>query len=218
MIDCKVCNKTLKDKPNLKKHIKLMHPKTHRCESCDETFTDSWKMEEHLELHGNERPFKCSICEKGFYMKWRMEKHTRDHSVDIKFCHYFNNDKPCPYDKIGCKFKHELSPECRYNLNCTSKLCQFTHTTKNGEELVHRQVLETHNEVVEEDYEESYSENDYDDGEDDSLTDMEKEDSDSSDEEEIDPNQYGLGRMLQKFRQLEGKSHLREENDYQDQC
>ena len=104
------------------------------------------------------------------------------------------------------------------NLNCTFKLCQFTHTTKNGEELVHRQVLETHNEVVEEDYEESYSENDYDDGEDDSLTDMEKEDSDSSDEEEIDPNQYGLGRMLQKFRQLEGKSQIREENDYQDQC
>jgi hypothetical protein len=46
---------------------------------------------------------------------------------------------------------------------------------------------------------------------------IEKEGSDSSDEEEIDPNQYGLGRMLQKSRQLEGKSHLREENDYQDQ-
>ena len=94
-------------------------------------------------------------------MKWRMEKHTRDHSVDIKFCHYFNNDKPCPYDKIGCKFKHEISPECRYNLKCTFKLCQFTHTTKKGEELVHRQELETHNEGVVEDNEESYGENDY---------------------------------------------------------
>jgi hypothetical protein len=78
IIDCKVCNKTLKDKPDLKKHIKLMHPKTHWCESCDKTFTDSWKIEEHSELHGNERPFKCSICEKGFYMNWRMEKHIRD--------------------------------------------------------------------------------------------------------------------------------------------
>ena len=147
-IDGEVCNKTLKDKPNLMEHIKPMHPKTYECENCDETFTESWKMEEHLEHHGNERPFKCSICEKGFYMKWRMEKHTRDHRVDIKFCHYFNNDKPCPYDKIGCKFKHEISPECRYNLKCTFKLCQFTHTTKKGEELVHGQELETHNEGV----------------------------------------------------------------------
>ena len=61
-------------------------------------------MEEHLEHHGNERPFKCSICDKGFYLKWRMEKHTSDHRVDIKFCHYYNNDKPCPYDKVGYKF------------------------------------------------------------------------------------------------------------------
>ena len=73
---------------------------------------------------------------------------------------------------------------------------------------MHRKELETHNEGVVEDYEESYCENDYDDSEsmimmiasqDDSLTDMEKEDSDSSDEEEIDPNQYGLGRLLQKM-------------------
>ena len=81
-------------------------------------------------------------------MKWRMEKHTSDHRVDIKFCHYFNNDKPCPYDKVGCKFKHETAPECRFNLKCTFKLCQFTHTTKKGEEVVHRQELETLNEGV----------------------------------------------------------------------
>ena len=143
-IDGKVCNKTAKGKPNQKEHTKPMHPKTYECEICDETFTESWKMEEHLEHHGNERPFKCSICEKGFYMKWRMEKHTSDHRVDIKFCHYFNNDKPCPYDKVGCKFKHETAPECRFNLKCTFKLCQFTHTTKKGEEVAHRQETRGH--------------------------------------------------------------------------
>jgi len=147
-IDGEVCNKTLKDKPNLMEHIKPMHPKTYECENCDETFTESWKMEEHLEHHGNERPFKCSICEKGFYMKWRMEKHTSDHRVDIKFCHYFNSDKPCPYDKVGCRFKHETAPECRFNLKCTFKLCQFTHTTKKGEEALHKLELVTLNEGV----------------------------------------------------------------------
>ena len=148
VIDGEVCDKTLIVKPNLKGQAKTRHSKTYECEFCKETFTESWKMEEHLEHHGNERPFKCSICDKGFYLKWRMEKHTSDHRVDIKFCHYYNNDKPCPYDKVGCKFKHENAPECRFNLRCTFKLCQFTHTTKKGEEVVHRQELETLNEGV----------------------------------------------------------------------
>ena len=36
-IDGEVCNKTLKDKLNLKKRIKPMHPKTYECEICDKT-------------------------------------------------------------------------------------------------------------------------------------------------------------------------------------
>ena len=148
VIDGEVCDKTLIVKPNLKGQAKTRHSKTYECELCKETFTESWKMEEHLEHHGNEKPFKCNICDKGFYLKWRMEKHTSDHRADIKFCHYYNNDKPCPYDKVGCKFKHENAPECRFNLRCTFKLCQFTHTTKKGEEVAHRQEAETLNEGV----------------------------------------------------------------------
>ena len=59
-----------------------------------------------------------------------------------------HEEKPCPYDKVGCIFKHEIAPECRFNLKCTFKLCQFTHTTKKGEEVAHRQEVETLNEGV----------------------------------------------------------------------
>ena len=231
-IDGEVCDKTLKVNTNLKEHTKPMHPKTYECKICDETFTESWKMEEHLEHHGNERPFKCSICEKGFYMKWRMEKHTRDHRVDIKFCHYFNNDKPCPYEDVGCKFKHETAPECRCNLKCTFKLCQFTHTTKKGEEVVHRQELETLNEGVGETrghllpaiistdrtiahrefmklIEEAY----YDDSEDDSTTDIDNGNSVSSDEEEVCTEAYKLWRMRQTVKE-DSDSSDDEEIDY----
>ena len=82
-IDGEVCDKTLKVKPILKEHTKPMHSKLCDCMICDETMPENWKMEEHLEYHGSERPFKCSICAKGFYMKWRMEKHKSDHRVDI---------------------------------------------------------------------------------------------------------------------------------------
>ena len=49
------------------------------------------------------------------------------HSADSKFCHYFNNEKPCPYEEFGCKFKHEKSSTCSYGQRCNNTLCQFQH-------------------------------------------------------------------------------------------
>ena len=41
--------------------------------------------------------------------------------------------------------------KCRFNLKCIFKLCQFTHTTRKGKKVAHRQEVETLNEgVVEE--------------------------------------------------------------------
>jgi len=55
--DGEVCDKSLVVKPNLKERTKTRHSKTYECEFCDKTFTESWKIEEHLEHPGNERPF-----------------------------------------------------------------------------------------------------------------------------------------------------------------
>ena len=65
-IDGEVCNKTLIVKPNLKGQTETRHSKTYECEFCDETFRESWKMEEHLEHHGNERPFYAVFVNKDF--------------------------------------------------------------------------------------------------------------------------------------------------------
>ena len=72
--------------------------------------------------------FKCEKCEKIFYLKWRMEKHMNIHSFEnIKYCHCFNNSKQCPFEEVGCMFKHERSRNCRFKKNCRNKLCQFQH-------------------------------------------------------------------------------------------
>ena len=42
------------------------------------------------------------------------------------FCHYFNNDKPCPYEG-RCKYIHEDSTPCRVGEDCQRYLCQFKH-------------------------------------------------------------------------------------------
>ena len=48
----------------------------------------------------------------------------------MKHCHYFNNDKVCPYEEIGCMFRHEKSEPCKYKEFCKNKLCPFQHNLR----------------------------------------------------------------------------------------
>ena len=83
------------------------HPKKIVCHVCEETFDKTHKLELHLKKHEVET-HKCKVCGKTFHMKWRLEKHKMAHaSLNVKFCHYFNNSKSCPYKEVGCMFKHE---------------------------------------------------------------------------------------------------------------
>ena len=42
------------------------------------------------------------------------------------FCHFWNNDKECPYDD-QCIFAHEDSPECKFGNGCERIMCMFQH-------------------------------------------------------------------------------------------
>ena len=61
-------------------------------------------------------------------MRWRLQKHESAHELaTVKFCHYFNNGKQCPYEEVGCMFNHTESEKCRFDKYCNNKLCQFKH-------------------------------------------------------------------------------------------
>ena len=108
------------------------HAKTLKCEHCDETFQLNWRLETHLKTHKQSKKFECDKCGKVFLLKWRLEQHKKTHALtNIKYCHYFNNMKVCPYDNIGCMFKHETSSWCRFQEECSNNMCQFRH--KQGE-------------------------------------------------------------------------------------
>ena len=69
-------------------------------------------------------------------MKWRLDKHNKAHEMlNVKFCHYLNNNKVCPFEEIGCKFKHSIAKECRLQKQCRNKLCQFKHSSNNFKQL-----------------------------------------------------------------------------------
>ena len=84
-------------------------------------------MEEHMLTHIDVKSHNCVICGKEFVAKWRLDKHIKSHSERVKYCHYFNNNKACPYQNVGCKFRHADSPLCKYRSTCTFNLCQFKH-------------------------------------------------------------------------------------------
>ena len=73
----------------------------------------------------------CEICDKEFFQEWRFKRHMNLHYSSVKrFCHFYNNQKKCPYEELGCKFAHQISPDCKFRENCKNRLCQFTHNFK----------------------------------------------------------------------------------------
>ena len=82
----------------MKKHIKDIHVKFIRkeCTVCGKGFTKNHELEAHLRTHNEIQPFICDLCDNQFYSKMRLKKHISGHNTN-KFCHYYNNQKFCPY-------------------------------------------------------------------------------------------------------------------------
>ena len=129
-ICCKVCKEKFTSTENLKRHIKSEHMKKGIvCSLCEDEFGDKYRLEEHLvKVHQKFKKFECSNCDKKFLLKWRLQKHMNIHSETKKrMCHYFNNEKHCPFEEMGCKFVHKESQECRMKSTCIRTMCQFRH-------------------------------------------------------------------------------------------
>ena len=107
------------------------------CEHCDVKFNKAIDLETHMEEHGLVKKHSCDLCEKKFHLKWRLKKHEQNHTKDSRagYCHYYNNQKECPFVNAGCMFKHVKSGLCQ-NKNCTRPLCQFEHRDVTLEEVI----------------------------------------------------------------------------------
>ena len=127
---CKLCDFKCVKNTNLKVHLKEKYRKEIKCKVCHERFDETFKLEKHLKNHDVET-FQCGKCEKTFHLKWRLEKHMKAHEMlNIKYCHYFNNKKTCPFEEVGCMYKHAKSGNCWFKDLCKNKLCQYTHDVK----------------------------------------------------------------------------------------
>ena len=141
---CKICDQTFRLKKTLKKHNQSNHTELTQCKSCDKTFRKACDLELHIkDNHESAGHLECDICGKTFVLKWRLEKHQDIHiNKNIRKFHYFNNQKCCPFEAIGCMFAHSLSEKCKYGEMCTKKLCSFQHQKKDVTENEHEDNLE----------------------------------------------------------------------------
>ena len=125
---CDLCEIKFSSKGLLKQHKREIHGRDLECKYCDEKFKQVWMLEVHLKLHKDAEDFECNVCKKTFQSKWRLSKHKDMHNnLNTKRCHYFNNEKLCPYQEVGCMFLHEPSEVCRFGSICTNRFCPFQH-------------------------------------------------------------------------------------------
>ena len=65
------------------------------------------------------------------------------------YCHYFNNKKTCPFEEVGCMYKHAKSGNCWFKDLCKNKLCQYAHDVKKtaNDTTVKAHIEETENTI-----------------------------------------------------------------------
>ena len=102
-----------------------------KCDYCSDRFNTKTEMEIHIESSHVMINFKCDKCDEVFISKWRLNVHLKSHTNEKKprNCHYFNSGKNCPFERLGCKFHHIVSSDCKFGDKCTYKMCQFKHSS-----------------------------------------------------------------------------------------
>ena len=129
---------------DMKRHDESKHSLTQiECKSCEKVFYRNCELEIHLENDHKVDMFECERCDKKFALKWRLTKHQKMHdSQKIKKCHYFNNQKSCPYEQIGCMFQHLPAGDCRNGELCKIKLCSFNHENTKSDQSSNKNMNE----------------------------------------------------------------------------
>ena len=128
---CHNCGEKFESVSELKKHKTDGCQGDFQCDECDKKFQQETLLDKHKVTH---KKFECDDCDKNFKNEGTLQKHIQAAHEDITlYCHFFNNDKECPYDD-ECIFVHEDSVECRFGRGCERNLCMFKHEGRTGEE------------------------------------------------------------------------------------
>lgn len=105
------CKRTFARRWNRKQHLNLhLHTRPKEefvCEECGKVFTMRHRLNAHVVVHSNEKPFRCPMCSKDFKTEEYASRHHRRHFEQKKFvCN------KC--DKV-CTNQGNISQHCKVN-------------------------------------------------------------------------------------------------------
>ncbi|XP_055449493.1 zinc finger protein 42 homolog [Psammomys obesus] len=92
------CEKKLRDKSALRKHMLVHGPRQHVCAECGKAFMESSKLRRHFLVHTGEKPFQCTFegCGKRFSLDFNLRTHVRIHTGEKPYM--------CPFDDCQKRF------------------------------------------------------------------------------------------------------------------
>ena len=106
------CNQNFKSLTDLNDHKNehRVNSDTFKCDQCDKEFNGEWKLCAHLKNH---KKYTCEQCSKTFsYLNAKVKHIQISHENQKIYCHFYNNDKTCPFDE-DCVFLHEDADKCK---------------------------------------------------------------------------------------------------------
>ena len=123
---CIKCNLKFESTRELEKHKKSSSAcqAKFECDQCDLTYTSEMQLNRHKKKHGE---FPCEKCDREYNFEGVLEKHIDVVHKSMKiFCHFYNNNKECPYEE-QCIYAHEESNDCMFGNDCERIMCMFKH-------------------------------------------------------------------------------------------
>ena len=154
VIKCKKCDQIFDSMKTLKKHDIEAHAVALKCKLCRQTFSVNRELEAHMDKHEVKKKYKCDICDKEFSLEWRLKKHAGIHENATRHCQYFIAGAYCPYEKVGCMFRHELD-----HINTKEAEPQWNVADGIGSDIIITEKESVENDDVETEKDEEIQEN-----------------------------------------------------------
>ncbi|KAL3267908.1 hypothetical protein HHI36_007046 [Cryptolaemus montrouzieri] len=132
---CTNCKQSFEFIKHLERHCRdtgHAFPKRFSCEVCSKKFLSNTRLNDHMRIHNNERPYKCNECDMTFTLSSNLKRHKKRHTGEKS---YF-----CEVCGRGFIQKHTLTVHMRLHNGETPYVCDICGKGYRAKPLLHQHM------------------------------------------------------------------------------
>ena len=135
MFTCETCGKTIENKSNFNKHLRIHtdQGQVHECPTCKNKFANRRMLLNHQKtVHSDpDDDFECPTCQKIFKQRENLRRHTKVHMTDkVLHCEYCNQN----FTRTDQFRLHQK--KCMIPNRKESFICSVSHKNFNSEKIL----------------------------------------------------------------------------------